>query len=281
MKLLILLFLISSNSAYALVTGVGTLKANENQISTELQIEGGLVEPNENKTSFQDAKINIHRLKYSRGLASYSVFLNPSINVEYGHFSSAEERVGGTLFYKKDTGYYANLGFSAEFIHTPDKQLGFYINVGPINKYNVKKFSNPRIDKLSLGLVTGSNLSGNFFQKNLIHYGSGDGSYQNPYLAVDTGFGFRLNEYVGRPFILTSSLFLEADLEDRFDPSYDAAFSAPGETDRVRSFKYGVLVGMSMDIVKSLSLSMDFLQKLGGYDARSTQIAKAGLNYKF
>ena len=281
MRLLILLFLMAMNHAYALVGGSDTLGANEHRISFEAQIERGKVEPNENKTSFQNANINIHRIKYSQGLSDFSVLLQPTLNFEYGHFNSAEEKVGATSFYAKDSGYYSNLGISADFIHDPDKQFGFYLNFRPIVKYNVNKFSNPRLDKFSLGITNSSNFTENVFQKNQIHFGSGDGKAQNPYLAVNNGFGFRLNQYFDKPSILSAGLVFEADLKDRYDDSYDAAFSAPGKPDRVRAFKYGVLVGVNMDILRSLSVSVDFLQKLGGYDARATQIAKAGLNYKF
>lgn len=281
MRLLGAIFLMMTNNAYALIGGSDTLGPNENRYTVESQIERGKVEPNEDKTSFQDAKINIYKLKYSRGFSDFSVFLRPTLNLEFWHFNSAEEKVGATVFYAKDSGSFSNLGFSADFVHDPDKQIGFYLYFRPIVKYNANKFSNPRLDRFSLGMTNSHNLTQTVFQKNLVHLGSGDGAAQNPYLAVNNGFGIRLNEYVGKSAILSGSLVFEADLKDRFDTTYDATFSAPSKPDRVRSFKYGVLVGINADIRQRLSISIDFLQKLGGYDARSTQIAKAALHYKF
>ena len=90
-----------------------------------------------------------------------------------------------------------------------------------------------------------------------------------------------MNKLVNFPLVFATSLFLEADLKDRFDSSYDAAFSATGESDRIRAFKYGTLLGVSAEVTKEISLSFDYLQKLGGYDARSTQISKFSVGYKF
>ncbi len=266
---------------FALVGGVSAINEGENRILLEAQTEGGKIEPNENKTSFQDADIKINRLKYSHGLGDFFKLSTSVISIEYGQISSKEERVGASLFYPSDSGHYVSLGFSAELLHNADRLFGFYVNAIPSSSYNEKKFSNPRIDKFSFGLNSSFNLSENVFQKSLIHYGSGDGQDQNSYIAVDTGFGFRLKKWASFPLVLSSSLFLEADLKDRYDSSYDAVFSAPSETDRIRAFKYGTLLGVSAEVTKEVSVSFDYLQKLGGYDARSTQISKLGVAYKF
>lgn len=283
MKLIMIFigFTLMGFKALALVGSTVALAEGENRIILEAQTEAGKIEPNENKASFQDADIKVNRIKYTYGFGDFFNLTASNINVEYGQFSSKEERVGASLFYPSDKGSYLSLGFSAELLHDADRLFGFYVNITPISDYNEKKFSNPRIDKFSFGLNSSFNLSESVFQKSLIHYGAGDGQDQNSYIAVDTGFGFRLNKLVSFPLVLSSSLFLEADLKDRFDSSYDAAFSAPGQTDRVRAFKYGTLLGVSADVSKDISLSFDYLQKLGGYDARSTQISKFGVGYKF
>lgn len=267
--------------ALALVSGTNAVDEGQSKISLEAQTESGKIEPNENKASYQDADIKINRLKYSYGIGDFLNLSAFNINIEYSQFKSKEERVGATLFYPSDSGSYLSLGFSADLVHDADRLLGFYINATPTSSYNEKKFSNPRIDKFSFGLNSFFNLSESVFQKNLIHYGSGDAQDQNSYIAVDTGFGFRLNKLVNFPLVLSSSLFLESDLKDRFDNSYDTAFSPAGTTDRIRAFKYGTLLGVSADVTKEISITFDYLQKLGGYDARSTQISKLGLGFKF
>lgn len=279
--LLVLGSVLAALNSYALVSGVSVVGEGENRLTLENQIERGQVEPNENKASFQDADIKINRLRYSYGLGNVLGLKFVSLNLEYGQFISKEERVASTLFYAADRGNYAAIGISGEILHDADRVFGFYLNATPSSNYDKKKFSNPRIDLFSVGLTSSFNISKNVYYKNLLHYGSGDGPDQNSYFAVDTGFGFRLSDLVQAPLVLSSTLFFEADLKDRFDSSYDNAFSAPGRTDRIRAFKYGTLVGLSAEITDNIGVVLDHLQKLGGYDARSTQITKVGLSYKF
>lgn len=69
MKKLLLVALLISSKSNAFVSGPSSINAGENYVSIGTQAERGKVEPNENRTSFQDAQIDIYRLKYVRGLA--------------------------------------------------------------------------------------------------------------------------------------------------------------------------------------------------------------------
>jgi hypothetical protein len=259
-RILFAAFLISSN-AYAFVSGPSSVNAGENYVSIGTQAERGKVEPNENRTSFQDAQIDIYKLKYVRGFDGFLGLSRSNVFFEYGNFSSAKEQVGANLFYDKDQGSYLTLGLSSDIVHDLDKQFGFYIQTTPSRSYNKNKFSNPRLDLFALGLTSAFNVTENFFQKNLIHYGAGDGSAQNSYVS--------------------GSLFLEADMSERKDASYDAAFSPAGTQDRIRAFKYGTLVGADIAITNQINFNVNYLQKLGGYDARSTEIYTANIGLKF
>lgn len=281
MKNLLFAILLMSSNSHAFVSGPSSVNGGENHLSIGTQAERGKVEPNENRTSFQDAQIDIYKLKYVRGFDGFLGLSRSNVYFEYGNFRSAQEQVNSTLFYEKDEGSYLTLGFSSDIVHDLDKQFGFYIQTTPSRSYNKNKFSNPRLDLFALGLTSAFNITENFFQKNLIHYGSGDSSAQNSYLAIDTGFGYRLNHLVGRQFTVSGSLFLEADMSQRRDASYDAAFSPAGTQDRIRAFKYGTLIGADIALTSTINLSMNYLQKLGGYDARSTKIYTANIGYKF
>jgi hypothetical protein len=281
MKLFLITTFLFLNSATAFVSGPSSVNAGENYVSVGTQAERGKVEPNENRASYQDAQIDIYKLKYVRGLEDFVGLSSSNFYFEYGSFTSAKEQVGSTLFYEKDQGSYVTLGFSGDIVRDLEKQFGFYLQTSPIRSYNENKFSNPRLDILAIGLTSTFSVSDNFFQKNLIHYGSGDGTNQNSYLAIDTGFGYRLNHLVSRQLTLTGSLFLEADTAERKDASYDIAFSPTGTQDRIRSFKYGTLLGIDMALTDRMSMNINYLQKLGGYDARSTQIYTGGIGYKF
>lgn len=281
MKKLLLVALLLSSKSYAFVSGPSSVNAVENYVSVGTQVERGKVEPNENRSSFQDAQIDIYRLRYIRGFDGLLGLSRSNIYLEYGSFNSAKEQIGSNLFYDKDQGSYLSLGFSGDVVHDLDKQFGFYLQATPSRSYNKNKFSNPRLDLFTLGLTSAFNITENFFQKNLIHYGSGDGSAQNSYLAIDTGFGYRLNHLVGRQFTISGSLFLEADVSERKDALYDTAFSPAGTQDRVRAFKYGTLFGADIAITNQINFNINYLQKLGGYDARSTQIYTANVGLKF
>ncbi|MFN7729807.1 MAG: hypothetical protein ACK5P7_11680 [Bdellovibrio sp.] len=281
MKLLILASLLVADSAFAFVVGPSSVNEGENYLSLGVQSERGKVEPNENRASFQEAEIDINKLKYVRGFEGFLGLSRSTLFAEYGTFSSAKEQVGSTVFYNEDKGSYLTLGLAGDIVHDLEKQFGFYLQISPSRDYNKNKFSNPRLDVFALGLTSAFNVTDHFFQKNLIHFGSGDGSQQNSYLAIDTGFGYRLNHLLARQFTLTASLFFEADLAERKDASYDAAFSAAGTQDRIRAFKYGTVLGADISITKTINLSLNHLQKLGGYDARSTQITTVNLGTKF
>lgn len=281
MKRILFAALLISIKSHAFVSGPSSVNAGENYVAIGTQAERGKVEPNENRSSFQDAQIDIYKLKYLRGFEGLLGLSRSNVYVEYGSFSSAKEQLGTTVFYDKDQGSYLSLGLSGDIVHDLEKQFGFYVHTTPSRSYNKNKFSNPRLDLLALGLTSAFNVTENFFQKNLIHYGSGDGSAQNSYLAIDTGFGYRLNHLVGRQFTVSGSLFLEADMSERKDASYDAAFSPSGTQDRIRAFKYGTLIGADIAITNQINFNINYLQKLGGYDARSTQIYTANVGYKF
>lgn len=281
MKKLFSIAMLLSSTSFGFVAGPSAVNENENYLSLGLQSERGKIEPNENKASYQNAHIDVYRLKYVKGLGDALGFGRANVYTEYGSFASSEEKIGNQLFYEKDKGSFLNLGLSIDLIHDLEKQFGLYVQVTPLKDYNKDKFSNPRIDKFAFGINSAFSVTENFFQKSLIHYGSGDGSSQNSYLAIDAGFGYKLNHLIGRQMTLTGSLFLEVDTSERKDDKYDIAFSPSGSPDRIRAFKYGTLVGFDVALTKDVNLNANFLQKLGGYDARSTEIYTVSLGFKF
>lgn len=281
MKYLILAAIFFSGKLFAFVSGPSTVNAGENYITVGSQSDRGKIEPNENRNSFQDAKIDAYKVKYARGFEEIFGLGRSNVYIEYGSFSSATEQIGPTVFYEKDKGSYLTLGLSGDLVHDLDKQFGFYIQITPSRSYNRNKFSNPRLDTFAFGLSSAFNVTENFFQKNLIHYGSGDRPAQNSYLALDIGFGYKLNHLVGRQFTLSTSLFFEADTSERKDSLYDSTFSPSGTQDRIRAFKYGSLFSADIALTNQINLNVSYLEKLGGYDARSTQIFSSNIGYKF
>ena len=116
---------------------------------------------------------------------------------------------------------------------------------------------------------SGVSLSDSWSLENSVHYGSGDGTEQNPYVALTNMAGFRKSVPGG---VLRARLgpYAELDMRDRRDPAYDAAFSAPGRTDRIRAAKIGYIAGLDVELPTGLFVSLGYSRKLGGYDAAAT-----------
>jgi hypothetical protein len=76
-------------------------------------------------------------------------------------------------------------------------------------------------------------------------------------------------------------LYAEVDTNERTDATYDAAFSSAGTTDRIRSSKYGTVLGLGFKIAEDIKLDTSYVQKLGGYDAPATQAYNFLLSYNF
>ena len=134
-KFLIVTFLMAQIS-HAFVSGPGQVGPNENFVSIENQSERGKVEPNENRASFQDAKIDLQKLRYSRGFDQILSISGAQLYAEYGQFKSAKEEVGSTVFYEADQGSFVTLGLSGDIARTTEKQFGFYLQFSPIRNYN-------------------------------------------------------------------------------------------------------------------------------------------------
>ena len=77
----------------------------------------------------------------------------------------------------------------------------------------------------------------------------------------DTRYGLRFGPYV------------DADLTERFDERYDAAFTTgfPEVRDRVRRARFGGIVNPYVTIADRYSIRLTYLQKAFGYDAAATQ----------
>ncbi len=280
MIILILNFILL-NPCFSFVSGPSSVSEGEKYLNFQIQQERGKIEPNENRSSFQDARIDLGKIKYVQSLSESYLFSRSSLNIEYAEFSSGEERVGTDFFYEKDEGRYIVLGFSGDLMHDLQKQFSVFLQITPFKKYNQNKFSNPRVDLFSFGFQSSLHVTDNLFQKNLLYIGSGDTKDQNSYFAIDTGFGYKLNNVFQRQFTVNGSLFFEGDTSERKDPKYDSVFSPAGTEDRIRSFKYGLLFGLDIELADQINLFISSLSKLGGYDARSTQIFNLGIGKKF
>ena len=274
-------FLVFGLQAHALVSSPSTVTSGEWAIESKSTSERGKVEPNENKDSFQSAKINIYQLSAAYGLSGISFGNDHFLRLDYRYFTSGKEEVGGQVFYEEDTGNAATLTYGFNFVHEPVYSAGMYASVSPLASYNKDKFSSPRVDLWALGLRSGLEFNSNWFTENSIHYGSGQPGRQNSYLAFTNVVGLKLSGATEWPVTLKFGPYAELDLQERADAKYDAAFSAPGRTDRIRSMKVGVIGGVDINLPSNWYLSGGYVQKLGGYDAPATNALFVSVGVKF
>jgi outer membrane autotransporter protein len=119
-----------------------------------------------------------------------------------------------------------------------------------------------------------------FFESGIL-FGLGVPGRQNSYLAIQKTIGARLGSWLGAEWVSEAGLYVEVDTRERFDSRYDASFSAPGRTDRIRASKMGYLVGVDSGWGNGWSTGARFVQKLGGYDAPATQAFQFKLGRSF
>lgn len=275
-----LFLVLISASAHGLVSGPGSLGVGDSLISVEGVNETGVVEPHADRASFQAANIELRKLAWSRGLEGFWLFDDATLKLEAGSFTSAAEFGKGSEIYPADRGSFAGLEFAGNFVHDGDKILGVVLRLSPVLSLNEEKFSNPRLDRYGLGIQAVVGFGDKFFWRSFVYQGSGLG-VQNPSLAVNTAAGWKLDELVGRPLTVGAGIFVEADLRDRFDARYDAVYSDPGERDRVRAFKYGNVVSVEAEPLQGFPISAQYLEKLGGYDARATKVLTFSLGVRY
>lgn len=250
-------------------------------LSARTTLERGKVEPNENKNSFQKANINIYQLGLQRNIEDISFGYDHFVKIDYKFFTSGKEEVAGQTFYDSDSGHVATLSYGFNFVSSPTSRFGIYLSASPLADFNTRKFSNPRVDYAAAGITSFQQLSNVFFTENLVHYGLGIPGQQNSYLALTTNIGIQLDPLVAWPINIRIGPYAELDLEERNDEKYDAAFSAPGNSDRVRAMKVGVSQSIEFKISNSKILQIGYIQKIGGYDAPATQAYYGNLNYSF
>tara|TARA_B110001454_G_C12721908_1_gene435061 strand:- start:2699 stop:3565 length:867 start_codon:yes stop_codon:yes gene_type:complete len=278
---LFFVFFSYSINSFALVTGSAALNENEKKIELRAIQERGKIEPNENRASFQSAKIDIHQISYQQNIGDLSLGgKNHFLKIDFNSFTSGEESVSGQVFYTQDKGQVATLTYGFSFVHELTHVAGLYVSISPYIDFNKKKFSVPRVDNFAFGIPLGIELTPGWNLESLTHYGSGISGDQNSFLSFSNQIGYRVIGVLPRPFFIKYGVYAELDTSERRDEKYDQAFSPTGTSDRIRSMKYGTITSINFDFDK-IYLGIDQVQKLGGYDAPATNALAVSLGGKF
>lgn len=277
----LILFILVSIRSFGLVTGSSVIDENEKRIELRVTQERGKIEPNENRASFQSAKIDINQLAYTQSIGEIDGWgKDHFFKIDYKAFTSGEESVSNQEFYARDEGKALTLSYGLSFAHELSHVVSFYVSFSPLVDFNKKKFSVPRIDTFSFGIPVSVELNNRWYLEMLTHYGSGLSSDQNSYLSFSNQIGYRFIGVTSRPFFAKYGVYAELDTNERRDANYDQAFSPTGTSDRIRSMKYGTITGLDFDFDR-FYVGLTYVQKLGGYDAPATNAVSFSLGGKF
>lgn len=272
-KIVVLIFMFYSLSGFALVASPeGNVGESEGTLWSwdwVSLVERGKIEPNENRASFQAAQIDVHQIGLSRHFGD-SWGASSFARLELKTFTSGEEAVDGRVFYPADSGYAATVGFGANFLEEERARAGFYVTLTPFKSLNEEKFSIPRIDLWSLSFNLSVQWGQRYSMSESLHYGSGLSGQQNSYVSFKHLFGVRFDSLEWARLRFEAGPYVEMDTSERFDEKYDAVFSPSGNRDRIRSAKFGTIIGVDAHFSNDYRMGVMFVQKLGGYDAPAT-----------
>lgn len=282
----------------------------ELDVFARVTLERGLVEPNENKASWQKANWDMLTVGGGYGLGHFGVLQDLSVRAEITGYQSPAEvndlsrgvvaapQCAGTVvgpgqcqFHGADKGAFVTPSIGTNFVHTGAFAFGVFL-VGNIPLgVNYEKFVLPRIDYVGGGFRAGTHLTSWLSIENTFYVGSGSprpGSrrqngtfaatqllhFESPRLGTSPHFkvGIKVGPYV------------DGDLVgERTDARYDQAYTAgfPDRTDRIRMFRFAATVLPYVQMSDKVSLELGYLQKIFGYDTPATQLYTATLRYVF
>lgn len=282
----------------------------ELDVFARVTLERGLVEPNENKASWQKANWEMLTVGGGYGLGHFGVLQDLSVRFEVtGYQSPAEVNdlargavapaqcsgralgPGECEFHPRDKGTFITPSISTSLVHTATVSLGvFLVGNVPIG-VNYEKFVLPRIDYVGGGFRTGIEFESWFAFETSFYVGSGSprpGSRrQNGTFAATQLLHFRTGRLGTSPFFRAGvkvGPYVDGDLiGERTDARYDQAYTAgyPERTDRLRMFRFAATFLPYVQMSDKLSLELGYLQKLFGYDTPATQLYTATIRYVF
>lgn len=272
-------------------------------------LERGLIEPNENKASWQKANWNMLTVGGGYGFGDLGPLQDVSVRAEItGYQSPAEVNdlskgavtpdacrgvvvgPGQCQFHPSDRGSFITPSVGANLVHTGSYSFGLFLLANIPVGVDYAKFAMPRIDLVGGGFRAGVEMASWFAFETSFYAGSGSAgrvAKQNGTFAATQLLHFRTGRVGVRPFFrfgVKVGPYVDGDLiGDRTDPAYDQAYTAgyPERTDRIRMFRFAAMALPYVQMSDKVSLELGWLQKLFGYDTPATQLYTATLRYVF
>lgn len=281
----------------------------ELDVFMRLTLERGLVEPNENKASWQKARWEMLTVGGGYTFGDYGVFQDISVRGEITGYQSPAEvndlargsvapaacsgsvvAPGQCQFHPADRGTFVTPSIGTSLVHTGQFAFGVFLlgNI-PIG-VDYAKFVLPRMDWVGGGFRGGFDLASWLTLEQSFYVGSGSsgrGGRQNGTFAATQLFAFKTPRVGTSPFFrfgVKVGPYVDGDLiGERTDDAYDRAYTAgyPDRSDRIRMFRFASMVLPYVQMSDKVSLELGWLQKLFGYDTPATQLYTATLRYVF
>jgi hypothetical protein len=285
----------------------------ELDLSLQLGIEAGKIEPNENADSWQRAHdFRLYGLSAGYTFGDLGVFQDLSLRVEGIYYTSPAERSDRTIagraldparcvaparldggaceFHAADDGALASVSISTNLVHKADFSFGVFLRGTAAIGLETTKFASPSVHYLAAGVSLGIHLTPWLGFQSLTFIGLGTRPFsddQNGAVALNNLLVFEASRWL-LPWRAGVKIgpYVELDLNERFDQVYDAAYSgsAPdgsARVDRIRAARFALSFLPYMLITERVSVEAGYVQKLFGYDARATQYYYLGVRGLF
>jgi len=302
---LVAFVLFAPTPAHALIpTAVGG-RPGETDVALRVSLERGLIEPNENKNSWQKANWNMVTLDAGHNFGEVGPFRDFFVRLGYTFVDSpaeVNERTniapsdcrGEVLsatrceFYPKNQFHILAPAVGWNFVHEGDFAFGvFFQGAIPVG-LDRDKFANPRVDHFGGGTAVGTRLRPWLSYESRLYFGTGllgSPRQQNATVAIINVFGLEAPRWI-LPWKVGIKFgpYFDGDLTERTDERYDAAYTpgfATGARDRIRMMRFAAAFFPYVQITDHAVVEVSYVQKLFGYDTPATQFLTFGARFAF
>jgi len=272
--------------------------------------EFGLIEPTENRASWQKARWLIYQVGAGYTIGNVGPLQDFFIRLDHTFYdipaetSADEDRFdpelpgpsrcitrtlpgGACELSPADRGWLITPALGFNLIHEATHSFGLFLQGSVPIGVQHGKFVLPRVDYVAGGTQTGVHLTNWFGFSNRIYVGSGDfggDDGQNAVIAITTLLHFDSPRFADNVLKTGIGLgpYFEGDLTERVDPAYDAAYTPgyeDGVRDRIRAMKFAVAFAPYLQITDHLAIEAGYVHKFFGYDANATMFFFGGVRF--
>jgi len=272
--------------------------------------EFGLIEPTENKASWQKANWFVYQVGAGYTIGRVGPFEDFFVRLDHTFYdipaetSADEVRVdpalpgprtciatvladGACEFHPADKGWLITPSVGTNLVHTATHSFGLFLQGSVPIGVDHGKFVQPRVDYVAGGTQLGVHITSWFGFSNRIFLGSGDfggDEGQNAAVAITNLLHFDSPRFASEMLKLGIAIgpYFEGDLTQRSDAAYDAAYTPgyeDGVSDRIRAMRFALAVLPYMQITDYLAVELGYVHKFFGYDANATMFLFGGVRF--